>query len=596
MSSFYPGALLHQDLITDNISRVLTPWNYLSISPAPIRPQRSKTRTSSDSTRTLLDTPSPRLLAFASRDLAHTPVLLEVEAENILQSTPFEKHFGVTFSPAWLRPMQEVSPVVRASSSQEAVASSPGERAISPPKKQIPRASVPSPIHVMYSSDPGEDDESDFSEEYHFDMTDADGDGEIDDEMEETEDEEEITHYIQENSFLRRLHSVDPDNSDSRLLPPRQEHSLVLGSPCKIQPATVTTSPPSTAASLDVAYSDTDDNNSIEEDSPVQPHAFDGLAQSKDPPKTPEQSRASSPLSPLTPLTPLTRPATPLGSPVVLPTVSRRTTRSLSSKRNLDDDSFQTLAITPKRPRLSLRIPPRTKATLETTLEPTGAPSSTSPPVAVALTPIFTSRTFPSTIEISSKFPLFYRRYPISSYFQPPHLDSPFALLNARDPGGTYNPPRSAFDLYTPRFVKGKGPGKLGLCPICVEPLERGGENRKNWLAMKFSAFKCYHMQYAHGISAATGRPFAPPSAFQLVARPNAAKKERSQILQGKCQKCRKWVPVEGVKDVESKVKELVWWKHAASCYQDTTVAVDERDYFEHDAVFTAMEGYHVPS
>ena len=59
---------------------------------------------------------------------------------------------------------------------------------------------------------------------------------------------------------------------------------------------------------------------------------------------------------------------------------------------------------------------------------------------------------------------------------------------------------------------------------------------------------------FSTGISAATGRPFAPPSSFQMVARPNAAKKERSQILQGKCQKCRKWVPVEGIKDVESKV------------------------------------------
>jgi len=64
---------------------------------------------------------------------------------------------------------------------------------------------------------------------------------------------------------------------------------------------------------------------------------------------------------------------------------------------------------------------------------------------------------------------------------------------------------------------------------------------------------------FSAGISAATGRPFAPPSSFQMVARPNAAKKERSQILQGKCQKCRKWVPVEGIKDVESKVRFRVW-------------------------------------
>jgi hypothetical protein len=57
------------------------------------------------------------------------------------------------------------------------------------------------------------------------------------------------------------------------------------------------------------------------------------------------------------------------------------------------------------------------------------------------------------------------------------------------------------------------------------------------------------------GISAATGRPFPPPSDFQDVPRPNAAKKERTEVLHGKCQKCRKWVPVEGVKDVESKVR-----------------------------------------
>ncbi|KAF9447070.1 hypothetical protein P691DRAFT_672224, partial [Macrolepiota fuliginosa MF-IS2] len=105
-----------------------------------------------------------------------------------------------------------------------------------------------------------------------------------------------------------------------------------------------------------------------------------------------------------------------------------------------------------------------------------------------------------------------------------------------------------------------------------------------------------YHMQYAHGISAATGRPFAPPSAFRVVSRPYASKKERSEILHGKCQKCRKWLPVEGIKDVESKVKELVWWKHAASCYQDTPSGGDERDFFEKDEVFAVMAKYDVPS
>jgi hypothetical protein len=30
----------------------------------------------------------------------------------------------------------------------------------------------------------------------------------------------------------------------------------------------------------------------------------------------------------------------------------------------------------------------------------------------------------------------------------------------------------------------------MGLCPICIEPQHRGGEGKKVWLSMKFSAFK----------------------------------------------------------------------------------------------------------
>jgi hypothetical protein len=50
--------------------------------------------------------------------------------------------------------------------------------------------------------------------------------------------------------------------------------------------------------------------------------------------------------------------------------------------------------------------------------------------------------------------------------------------------------PRSAYDLYTPRFTKGVGRTKEGICPICFESKERGGEGRVEWLSMKFSAYK----------------------------------------------------------------------------------------------------------
>jgi hypothetical protein len=71
-------------------------------------------------------------------------------------------------------------------------------------------------------------------------------------------------------------------------------------------------------------------------------------------------------------------------------------------------------------------------------------------------------------------------------------IRSPCTLFDMPHPGGNYNPPRAPLDLYTPRFVKGKGVEKVGLCPICLESHARGGEKKKIWLAMKFSAFKWY--------------------------------------------------------------------------------------------------------
>ena len=65
-------------------------------------------------------------------------------------------------------------------------------------------------------------------------------------------------------------------------------------------------------------------------------------------------------------------------------------------------------------------------------------------------------------------------------------------LFDAENPGGFYNRPRDIYDLYTPRFVKGRGCDKVGLCPICVESVDRGGAGKKLWLSMKFSAFKWY--------------------------------------------------------------------------------------------------------
>ncbi|KAJ3501277.1 hypothetical protein NLJ89_g9411 [Agrocybe chaxingu] len=281
--------------------------------------------------------------------------------------------------------------------------------------------------------------------------------------------------------------------------------------------------------------------------------------------------------SPLTPLTPLT--SSPAASPISAPVPPKIT---LKIKHLAADPAPATPVRRSKRPRRATIIE---SSPVESEFTP--SEQATSPEPGTDSTPVFTNRTLPASVEISPNFPLFYRRLPLSAYYQASGADSPYSLCNVAPPGGLYNPPRSVLDLYTPRFVKGKGVEKVGLCPICVEPLSRGGENKKLWFAMKFSAFN-YHMQYAHGISASTGQPFSPPTSFRTVRRPNPGKKERHQIQQGKCHKCDKWIAVEGIKDMESKVKELHWWKHAAACHHESTIE-GEHNYYEEDEVYIKL-------
>ncbi|CAA7270831.1 unnamed protein product [Cyclocybe aegerita] len=372
-------------------------------------------------------------------------------------------------------------------------------------------------------------------------------------------------------SFMERLHaaptSVQADTASARTQKPIAEASeqttnvasLALLSPCKLAPAR------SPRFQLEKPFTADAQTTLISQGAPPLPLLVPSASLSA-------RSLFDSPLTPLTPLT-----SSPAVSPAPAPALLKIT---LKIKRPAVDPVPTTPVRRSKRSRRATIIE-------SSPVESEPSERAASPEPGTESTPVFTNRTLPASIEISPNFPLFYRRFPMSASYQAPDADSPYSLCNVAPPGGSYNPPRSVLDLYTPRFVKGKGVEKVGLCPICVEPLSRGGENKKLWFAMKFSAFN-YHMQYAHGISAATGRPFSPPTMFRTVRRPNPGKKERHQIQQGKCHKCDKWIAVEGIKDMENKVKELHWWKHAATCHHESTIE-GVGDYYEEDEVYIKL-------
>jgi hypothetical protein len=98
-------------------------------------------------------------------------------------------------------------------------------------------------------------------------------------------------------------------------------------------------------------------------------------------------------------------------------------------------------------------------------------------------------------------------------------------------PESKWNKATDPFNLYTPKFVKGNADLKAGMCPICVEPVARGGEGEEKWLKVRFVAAAArvicrrlsypsqlknssyvYHMSYAHGLSNLTGTSSHSPS------------------------------------------------------------------------------------
>ncbi|BGP36734.1 hypothetical protein JCM10449v2_000636 [Rhodotorula kratochvilovae] len=154
-------------------------------------------------------------------------------------------------------------------------------------------------------------------------------------------------------------------------------------------------------------------------------------------------------------------------------------------------------------------------------------------------------------------------------------------------PDAKWNKGGDPLNLYWPRFVKGNADDKCGMCPICAEPKERGGESEQKWLKLKNSSY-VYHMSYTHGLSNLTGLPFSPPVEMRTVDLPPSTKDQRAQMVEGKCHKCNDWIKLLSVKNIDAIVPELIWWKHAKKCHGQTTIA-GEGDPYQEDEVYALI-------
>ncbi|KAI9294392.1 hypothetical protein K502DRAFT_292355, partial [Neoconidiobolus thromboides FSU 785] len=111
--------------------------------------------------------------------------------------------------------------------------------------------------------------------------------------------------------------------------------------------------------------------------------------------------------------------------------------------------------------------------------------------------------------------------------------------------------PRFPGDEYTPRWVRGVGKSKEGLCPHC--------NDKEVWLKIKISAY-WYHLNYQHGISSITGKKFRAPLEYRI----NKGTDQKEAL----CHKCLNWINSESPRNKPVNVEEIYWWKHAQKCHQ----------------------------
>ena len=179
-------------------------------------------------------------------------------------------------------------------------------------------------------------------------------------------------------------------------------------------------------------------------------------------------------------------------------------------------------------------------------------------------------RSFPCNFPINPNFIRLYIKLPYPSSVAPENSNT-----------AVYTNP-DVSDLYSPRWTRGLGEKKVGLCPYCVtwpissHPPHNGANvekcevSQEVWKPMKVSAY-WYHLHFFHGISSKTNQPMSPPLEFRVRSLITKVSKQTSpvsvDIWEGLCHQCREWVTMENIRQRDRKNREIRWWQHATKCH-----------------------------
>lgn len=158
----------------------------------------------------------------------------------------------------------------------------------------------------------------------------------------------------------------------------------------------------------------------------------------------------------------------------------------------------------------------------------------------------------------------------------PSSFDTSLPSIQISDQSIQIRKKKRSDDFYTPRWIRGYGNVREGLCELC---------NPGQWFRTKQSSY-WYHMNFYHGISASTGKPYDSPDDWResskvapfVYSHGSSSSDHYIVEIEGHCKNCQQWIPLgkrmtrgtdfilESTIDKRKLSNMNQWYRHCQKC------------------------------